>query len=576
MTVAAELSRARALAFAGDSGAARDLLLSLVSAIERADRDDQLLEVFSQLAEIYLVRSAFDGTRECVGRIRAALQIYDSIRAGRNPEAAAQVTLSAEQVDLMCERYRHRALGLEAALAAASGRHDDAATVLTLLDRAGPSEALAAEHRRVLTTARVRCALGLCDDELHARAAPLWVQVHTVLVDAERTGGAGLEPDRLYVEAGLGYGRFCVETGRYGDAEPWLRRAGARAQARGWRLEAARAEVELAASRWATGDVDAAEGLIAGAYPVIAEYARAHDVGRCWLYLGLIALATGALERADECWAHAERCWHDLARPIHLYRILLQRSWIPIFCGRWSEAEALIARARAHLDAAACAGWLQYARLDDQLGNLHRARGLAELGFDAAGNPEASWEELEFRHVASLGIVDADPDAGQRRRALYALAKAAELKIPAALAVDSVRYSITDAQCRSAWAAGVSAPALAGAFAVAWEAENTPLVAELIEYHCARGAFAEPEPAGGPTAGWASTATAPIPVDDGEHSLVAAAPSPSGTQADLLAPLPPLRMDPGAEPVLALYRELAHRRYGRGGDRGAEAWPTWP
>lgn len=69
------------------------------------------------------------------------------------------------------------------------------------------------------------------------------------------------------------------------------------------------------------------------------------------------------------------------------------------------------------------------------------------------------------------------------------LKQAADLKVPAALAVDAVRYSISDAGARMRWARCVSAPLLAGAFAVAKEWENAALVSELIEYHSARGAF---------------------------------------------------------------------------------------
>ncbi len=61
----ADLERARHLAFAADEDAAKDLLLSLVPAIEAADRDDWLLEVYAQLGELYLVRTAYDGTEEC-------------------------------------------------------------------------------------------------------------------------------------------------------------------------------------------------------------------------------------------------------------------------------------------------------------------------------------------------------------------------------------------------------------------------------------------------------------------------------------------------------------------------------
>ena len=74
----------------------------------------------------------------------------------------------------------------------------------------------------------------------------------------------------------------------------------------GWELATARTQLERAAASWSTGDHVTTEQLIDEAYPVIARYARAHDVSRCWLYLGLTRLASGALEAADECWENAE------------------------------------------------------------------------------------------------------------------------------------------------------------------------------------------------------------------------------------------------------------------------------
>ena len=118
--------------------------------------------------------------------------------------------------------------------------------------------------------------------------------------------------------------------------------------------------------------------------------------------------------------------------------------------------------ARELLDTWPRHSWLQYARLDDHIGSIWRA--------DALADPQNAAAKLE---------------------------RAAELKVPAALAVDSVRHAIADADARMRWATHVSARMLAGAFAVAWEWENTELVSELVEYHSARGTFsAEPHRAG--------------------------------------------------------------------------------
>jgi tetratricopeptide (TPR) repeat protein len=555
------------MAFAADEAAARDVLLSLVPAIEQADRDDLMLEVFAQLGEIYLARGANDGVRESIRRIRECLAIYAAI---------AQTTPTAH----MIRRYSRRAQFLEVGLAAAQGDHEVAATALAVLadsaDAAGDFADLVDEHAALLTHGRVLCAAALCDDDLHVRAVPLWGLVLDAL---DRLKDGGLAADRLRVTAGLAYGRFCVETGRLSEAEPWLRRAGARAQAKGWELDTARTQLERAAAAWSASDRDATERLVSEAYPVIARHARAHDVSRCWLYLGLTRLACGALEAADECWGHAERHWRELGKPLHIHRILLQRSWIPIFRGRFADAVELIAQARECLDSSPRSSWLQYAQLDNHLGTVWRADALTDLGFDAAGGPSDSWREVEARQATALGVTHAEIDSPEFRRAAGKLEQAAELKVPAALAVDSVRYSIADADARSRWASYVSAPILAGAFAVAWEWENTELISELIEYHSSRGTFSTDLPMKD-LGEWASTATAPVLLDaDPEPAAAAAGPPAQPARGDsltTLGPLPPLRMQPDAPPIMGHYRALASQRYGRDVTADEPAWSTWP
>ncbi|WP_396883036.1 hypothetical protein [Mycobacterium sp. SMC-4] len=535
----AELDRARRLAVAADEGAAKQLLLSLMPRIEQADRDDLMLEVYAQLGEIYLVRTAYDGVTECLRRIEECLQIYREVRAGLRPDAAAEVSLSADRIEQMMSRYHRRALFLRTGLSAAKGEHESAATSLAaLMDDAGNFAGLSHEHAHLVIHAHILCAVALCDDDLHVQSIPLWRNAFDAL---DRQDHADESADVLRVLAGTGYGRFCVETGRLTEAGPWLRRAEARAGARGWRLAAARAQLERATAAWAAGERAQAQHLVHRAYPDIAEHARAHDVSRSWLYFGLISISVGALDDADERLGHAERHWRELGKPLHIHRILLQRSWVDILRGDFVAASDRVAQARALLDSWPRRSWLQYARLDDHQGSILRAQALD------------------------------DPDTAPEK-----FAQAADLKVPAALAVDSVRYALGDADARMRWAAHVSARLLAGAFAVAWEWGNTALVSELIEYHCARGVFSVPTIPHG--ADWTDTATAASPVEDpDDYALVAAGDRSAGGGAlTRLGPLPPLRMDPQAGPVLARYRELAHRRYGRQITAGETEWRTWP
>ncbi len=576
MSISGELERARRLALVADETGARDLLLSLVPAIEREDRDDLMLEVFAQLGDIYLARGANDGVHECIRRIRDCLAIYSGIAAGSMPEAAGQVTMSDTDVARMIRRYSRRAQFLHTGLAAAQGDHEGAETGLAELSAADDAfPELADEHARLIIHAQVLCATALCDDDLHLRSVSLWERVLGAIESLDDTEF----DDQLRVAAATAYGRFCVETGRLTEAEPWLRRAGARAQARKWELANARTQLERAAACWSVGDHTTTEQLVSEAQPAIARYERAHDVARCWLYMGLTRLASGALEAADECWAHAERHWRELGKPLHLHRILLQRSWIAIFWSRFADAVELIAQARELLDSSPRSSWLQYAQLDNHLGTVWRADALADLGFDSSGDPDETLEETEARQAEGLGILHGEVGTPEYWRGMTKLEQAAELKVPAALAVDSVRFSIADADARSRWATSISAPILAGAFAVAWEWENTALISELVEYHSARGTF-DTDPQRPAIGEWASTGTATVLVDTDPEpaTALAAAGPPAGARRSLtrLGPLPPLQMQPDSPAIMSHYRALALQRYGRDVTAAEPAWSTWP
>jgi hypothetical protein len=544
MSTSGELDRARSLIFAADEQAAKDLLIALGEQIEDGEQDDLLMEVFALLGEIYLVRTAYNGTEECIRRIDDCLAIYRSIRAGTNPEAAAQATMSDTEIDHMLCRYTRRAQFLRTGLAAAAyGDHEGAELALLVLcgENSGATfPDLADEHRFLITYAQILCAAALCDDDLHVQSVPLWEKVIEVI---ERPGRGRESDDHLLVQGATGYGRFCIETGRLSEAEPWLRRAGARAEARGWDLARARTQLERGTAAWATGDTWQTQTLVHEAYPAIAEGYRAHDVSRSWLYLGLISMSLDKLDDADERFGHAERHWREVEKPLHIHRILLQRSWIDILRNRFDAAAEKAAEARELLDSWPRRSWLQYARLDDHVGSILRAEALA------------------------------DPNGAAGK-----LQQAADLKVPAALAVDSVRHAIVDADARMRWATLVSARILAGAFAVAYEWGNTDLLCELVEYHCARGAFStEPTESAGDA--WMGAATAAVPVEaDDEYALVAAG-TPSASVAGgltRLGPLPPLRMDPDTPPIMSRYRALAHQRYGRDITADEVAWSTWP
>ncbi|PZU03921.1 MAG: hypothetical protein DI630_03040 [Gordonia sp. (in: high G+C Gram-positive bacteria)] len=597
MSVAGDLERARDLACADDHAAARDLLLSLMPKIEQLDRDDLMLEVFAQLGAIYLTRSAHDGVVECIRRIRDCVGVYSEILAGKMPEAAAQVTMLSDDITRMVHRYTGRADVLDIGLASARGDHDEAARRLANLSGNAVGDPVSDPNQRFhVTHARILTAIALGDVDEHMAAAPLWErgleELHTLRRTVSESGppspsdawsGPGpVDVDRLQVDAGIGYGRFCVQTGRLDEAGSQLRRAGALASQRDWPLASARSELERAALAWARSDHADTERLAQAAYPVLATYAVAHDVSRCWLYLGLTRMAAGELQAADHCWEQAQRHWDELGIPLHRHRILMQRSWIPVFRGQFDRAREMVGQARMLLDATPQASWLHHARLDDLMGSIWRAEALADMGFDGIGDPLTDWSSVEARVAMSEGITTAADGSAGHLSAQPKLEQAAALKIPAALAVDSVRHSMPDAEARSRWARSVSAPVMAGAFAVAWEWDNTSLVAEMIEYVSARGTFGlDPSVSDAVGSEWALTATGATPVhsvaDIDENRAVAAGATTTAVTGGLtrLGPLPPLQMDCGGGAILAEYRRLAAERYGREVTSDEPMWPTW-
>ena len=325
-------------------------------------------------------------------------------------------------------------------------------------------------------------------------------------------------------------------------------------------MATARTQLERATASWSIGDHLGTERLVTEAYSVIHRYARANDVSRCWLYMGLTRMAAGGLQAADQCWEHAERHWRELGRPLHIHRILLQRSWIAIVRGRYQDAIDMVEQARDCLDSSPRSSWLAYARLDDHLGTIWRADALADLGFDAAGDPDEDWTEAEARYRKSLGVTHAEPGtpevrqrAGQARQGGRAEGtRSAGGRFGALL--DRRRrgqVAVGDVCLRAPARRGVRRGVGVGERRAGRRADRISQRARNVQ----RGA-----PGGRTGIEFSRVATAPAPmVDADELASVAGGPRRLGVGRSLtrLGPLPPLQMDPTGGPLLAEYRELA-------------------
>ena len=304
-----------------------------------------------------------------------------------------------------CRRRARRSRGRRA------GAPSSCATTI----RARPFRIWRSEHQFLITYAQILCATALCDDDLHVQSVPLWEKVIEAI---DRSTGDAARPTTICWSSAP---RPMADSASKRDAGRSRTLAAAcRSACRGARMAIGHRQNAAGARQrrpgW-SGDPAETQRLVHQAYPAIAEGYRAHDVSRCWLYLGFIAIAVGELEDADERFGHAERHWREVEKPLHIHRILVQRSWVDILCNRFEAAAEKAAQARELLDSWPRRSWLQYARLDDHVGSILRAEALAD--------PEHASDKFE---------------------------QAADLKVPAALAVDSVRHAILDADARMRWA----------------------------------------------------------------------------------------------------------------------------
>ena len=337
------------------------------------------------------------------------------------------------------------------------GDHEGAAAAL------GPSTTWRgrAELRRSRRRARLSAAptpascapTALCDDDLHVRSVPLWQNV----IDAHRGTGRRQRVDRQPAGARRHRVRQVLhrDRGRLAEAEPWLRRAGARAEAREWELATARTRLERATASWAAGRPGDHRGAGPRGLPgdrrvcprqrrvaMLAVLRADQDVGRrAPGRRRVLGARRTALARARKAAAHP---------PYSACSAAGSRS----SAVATQDAVDMVAQARDCLDASPRSSWLAYARLDDHLGigvagrrarrPRLRRRGSARTRTGLTPRPATA---------PRTGVTRAEPGSRPVPHARWtSWQRAAELKVPAALAVDSVRYSITDAEARAQWA----------------------------------------------------------------------------------------------------------------------------
>ncbi|GAB2509815.1 tetratricopeptide repeat protein [Nocardia heshunensis] len=234
------------------------------------------------------------------------------------------------------------------------------------------------------------------------------------------------------------------ETGRWELAQDFAGQALAAFEAVEDCTGVAETRQNLALMYTRTGCFDDAEPLLAAAQEHFDAAGVAHRAGIGLKVMGFIAEQRGQHEVAEARYREALHRFEESRAVIDAADVRLRLAATAFATGRYEQGEAELAAARA----------------------TYAVRG---LGLHCA--------QLDYWHAGLLEpLVTQVPGL---------LARAVDLAIPAALALDAVRYELPDGAQRDTWNRRIVNPALRLAFRYSYLAGDARLVADLIESQCA-------------------------------------------------------------------------------------------
>lgn len=234
------------------------------------------------------------------------------------------------------------------------------------------------------------------------------------------------------------------ETGRWELAQDFAGQALAAFEAVADRGGAAETRQSLALMYTRSGCFEDEEPLLAAAQEHFDAAGAAHRAGIGFKVMGFIAEQRGELDTAQARYRQALHRFEESRAVIDAADVRLRLAATAFTAGRYEEGEAELAAARA----------------------TYAVRG---LGLHCA--------QLDYWHAGLLEpLVNRVPGL---------LARAVDLAVPAALALDAVRYELPDGVQRDTWNRRIVNPALRLAFRCSYLAGDARLVADLIENQCA-------------------------------------------------------------------------------------------
>ncbi|MGX1805346.1 tetratricopeptide repeat protein [Nocardia sp. NPDC055321] len=319
------------------------------------------------------------------------------------------------------------------------------------------------------------------------------------------------------------------ETGRWELAEDFAGQALAAFAGAGDSSGVAETTQNLAIMHSRSGRFDEAERLLLAAQKYFDETGVAYRAGIGWKVMGFIAEQRTDLNLAETRYRQALAHFEESGAVIDAADVRTRSAMVAFAAHRYADGERALADARA----------------------TYAGHG---LGLHCA--------QLDYWHAGLLEpLLEADPAL---------LPRAVDLAVPAALALDAVRYELPDGPQRETWSRRIADPALRVAFRYAYLAGDARLIADLIETSCVgttldigRIAAAAPvphhlnllEPMATPSPPTAAVA-------DALHlgSALAAVAAGAGLP---VAPPPHVAVAPDGHLALAPWIAAAEQRYGR-------------
>ncbi|MFE3546461.1 tetratricopeptide repeat protein [Nocardia sp. NPDC059177] len=470
------------------------------------------------------------------GDVVAALGIFEKAAEGAAPRLRSAALINAASMADELGDHRRSVTLFRTALAVLpeDAAHQRPAALVNLsqaLQHLGELDAaqdVLEEARELLADdaeqglLRVACLLSLTAVALHRQQ---WAQAATLA--RESLGVTERFAPELAGHSLMNLAASSFETGRRELAIDFARQGVAAFVAAGETASVAESQQNLAIMLARSGRLDEAEEPLRASQEFFEAAELGHWTGIGAKTAGFLAEGRGDIAAARSCYERALAHFDATGAVLDAADVRLRLATVACAEGDLTQSEELLAAAFA----------------------VYSAHG---LGMHCA---QLDYWHAELLHNASGQVAHADP---------VLLARAVDLAVPAALAIDSVRHTLPNGNQRENWHRTIAEPAVHLAFRCAARTGNGQLVSDLIDSQCAGTtldpiAFADTTPAtlsfqllDEPTEPSATTTTLHL------GSALADVASAAGIP---VAP-PPLLVDDGRI-ILSDYITYAEHRYGR-------------